>query len=509
MTRLFILDDEMMIRQGIRYAINWEEHDIVVCGEASNGRAALRSLPSCNPDVIIADIQMPQMDGFSFLEKAREILPHIKVIILTGYSSHDYMAQAIRCGAFDYLEKPAESEAILSSVLKAQCQIQLEQSDAQRSEDVMQLFNATGNLSRAWLIQNLFTIGLEEDFCCRIGRMLGLPLGNGTRYHLLLFRPVEKEIWPLLTALADQFHTHMLRHLISMGLVGGFVDVTLSPEEITRRLGCISGLKNMCVGPIWAMLDIDPLLEGARAFALVSQRLERSYAFASGEIHFLSLQDEEENTAALLDHGALLDRMDRAGFSAEKRQYDDALNLFEEALTLLAHERADNQTFYYYSKQILLRAAHAVRRDDLLTELIVFSDSMPSEEDVRMNLRELLKPESAGVLAESLIIENAVFYLKKHYAEPLSVTSMASRSFLSPAYFGRLFKRELNMSFSSYLTLFRVQQAKTLLRETRMRNYEIATAVGFSSYKLFAQCFQKLAGISASEYRTKYSVFND
>ena len=242
MTRLLILDDEMMIRQGIRYAINWEEHDIVVCGEASNGRAALRSLPSCNPDVIIADIQMPQMDGFSFLEKAREILPHIKVIILTGYSSHDYMAQAIRCGAFDYLEKPAESEAILSSVLKAQCQIQLEQSDAQRSEDVMQLFNATGNLSRAWLIQNLFTIGLEEDFCCRIGRMLGLPLGNGTRYHLLLFRPVEKEIWPLLTALADQFHTHMLRHLISMGLVGGFVDVTLSPEEIKELLIQITAL---------------------------------------------------------------------------------------------------------------------------------------------------------------------------------------------------------------------------------------------------------------------------
>ena len=56
---------------------------------------------------------MPQMDGFSFLEKAREILPHIKVIILTGYSSHDYMAQAIRCGAFDYLEKPAKSERII------------------------------------------------------------------------------------------------------------------------------------------------------------------------------------------------------------------------------------------------------------------------------------------------------------------------------------------------------------------------------------------------------------
>ena len=125
MIRLFLVDDEMMIRQGIRYAIHWEENGIVICGEAANGRAALRSMPTCNPDIVIADIQMPQMDGFTFLEKAREILPHIKVIILTGYSSHDYMAQAIRSGAFDYLEKPAESQEILNAVLRAKRQIHL------------------------------------------------------------------------------------------------------------------------------------------------------------------------------------------------------------------------------------------------------------------------------------------------------------------------------------------------------------------------------------------------
>ena len=104
MTRLFIVDDEGMIRQGIRHSIRWQDYGITVCGEATNAREALRSLPKSPPDIIIADIQMPQMDGFAFLEKAIEILPHLRVIILPGYSNPEYMIRAIRCGAFDYLE---------------------------------------------------------------------------------------------------------------------------------------------------------------------------------------------------------------------------------------------------------------------------------------------------------------------------------------------------------------------------------------------------------------------
>lgn len=101
MTRLFIMDDEVLIRQGIRHSIRWQDYGITVCGEATNAREALRSLPKSTPDIIIADIQMPQMDGFAFLEKAIEILPHLRVIILTGYSNPEYMIRAIRCGAFD------------------------------------------------------------------------------------------------------------------------------------------------------------------------------------------------------------------------------------------------------------------------------------------------------------------------------------------------------------------------------------------------------------------------
>lgn len=104
-------------------------------------REALRSLPKSTPDIIIADIQMPQMDGFAFLEKAIEILPHLRVIILTGYSNPEYMIRAIRCGAFDYLEKPADSSAILTAVLKAQHSIQQEQEEVCLRERAVQLLN--------------------------------------------------------------------------------------------------------------------------------------------------------------------------------------------------------------------------------------------------------------------------------------------------------------------------------------------------------------------------------
>ena len=118
MTRLFILDDEMMIRQGIRYAINWEEHDIVVCGEASNGRAALRSLPSCNPDVIIADIQMPQMDGYKATQAIRNLPDRdkacIPIIAMTANAFEEDKRDAITAGMNGHIAKPIQVDKLLS-----------------------------------------------------------------------------------------------------------------------------------------------------------------------------------------------------------------------------------------------------------------------------------------------------------------------------------------------------------------------------------------------------------
>ncbi len=503
MIRLFIVDDEMMIRQGIRYAINWEQNDVMVCGEAANGLSALRSLAACAPDVVIADIQMPQMDGFSFIAKARELLPRIKVIVLTGYGSRDYMAQAIRSGATDYLEKPANGEDILASVLKVKRQIESEREDSQRSEDARQLLSATGNLSRAWLIQNLFSSGFMDEFSRRVGDLLGIQLDEKTTYHVLLTRPAEQEIWPLLTALSAVFQTNMVRHLISLGLIGGLLDARLSREEIRSRLEGVGSLRDMCHGQIVIYENVNPLLHGQQAFEAANRNIRCFYLYEPGSVVFMDSATEAE-AARPPEYASVLRKLDQAALAAENGHYGDARDICGETLDLLAGFRLDSEQFYGFVQQMLMRVAHAMRRDDQLAEIPAFLSGLPSLSVIRARVAAIAQGRDDEATSDSVIIERAIAYMKDRLAEPLSVVEAAANCYLSPAYFGRLFKKETNMSFNSYLTGLRAQEAKRLLRETDMKNYEIAMKVGFSSYKLFALSFQKQVGLSASEYRARY-----
>ena len=112
-----------------------------------------------------------------------------------------------------------------------------------------------------------------------------------------------------------------------------------------------------------------------------------------------------------------------------------------------------------------------------------FLHAKPSLSAIHSGFCALVQVDSTAFPIMSPIIEKAIAYMEKHFREPLSVAQMAKMFYLSPAYWGRQFKKETKMSFSVYLTGLRIQEAKRLLRNTPMRNYEIATTVGFSSYK--------------------------
>ena len=103
---VFLVDDEKIIRTGMKKLYNWEESGFVIAGEAENGRDALPLIESLSPDLVITDLKMPFCDGITLAEKIKEILPLTKVIILTGYDEFDYAKQAIRAGVFDFLLKP-------------------------------------------------------------------------------------------------------------------------------------------------------------------------------------------------------------------------------------------------------------------------------------------------------------------------------------------------------------------------------------------------------------------
>ena len=107
MYRVLLVEDEEIIRKGIRYSVPWEEYGCSVVAEAENGAVGEEKIAELRPDIVITDIRMPDMDGLEMLREGRAVCP-FHAIIISGYGEFDYAQQAIRLGVAEYLLKPVD-----------------------------------------------------------------------------------------------------------------------------------------------------------------------------------------------------------------------------------------------------------------------------------------------------------------------------------------------------------------------------------------------------------------
>ena len=115
---VYIVDDEKLIRDGMKKLLQWEQYGFHICGEAGNGRDALREILDMKPDIVLTDLRMPAMDGLSLAAQLSEKVPSVEVVIITGYDEFEYAKEAVRRGVFDYLLKPVSQQELLDSMLR-------------------------------------------------------------------------------------------------------------------------------------------------------------------------------------------------------------------------------------------------------------------------------------------------------------------------------------------------------------------------------------------------------
>ena len=116
MLKVLIVDDEPIVRHGIVQALEWKAMGCVVVGEASNGEEGLEFYSRYQPDIIIADIRMPRMDGIEMLRELRSRNAKTNVILLSAYSDFEYVRSALKLGAVDYLLKPFDLEELEKTI---------------------------------------------------------------------------------------------------------------------------------------------------------------------------------------------------------------------------------------------------------------------------------------------------------------------------------------------------------------------------------------------------------
>lgn len=113
---VFLVEDEFVIREGIRKNIDWESQGLTLCGDAADGELAWEEIQKKNPDIVITDIRMPFMDGLELSRLIKENMPQVEIIVLSGHEEFEYAKECIRIGVSEYLLKPISREELLARV---------------------------------------------------------------------------------------------------------------------------------------------------------------------------------------------------------------------------------------------------------------------------------------------------------------------------------------------------------------------------------------------------------
>ena len=134
--KVFLVEDEVIIRNGIKKCIDWEKEGFEFVGEASDGELAYPQILKTKPDVLITDIKMPFMDGIELSKLVKEKLPDIRIVIVSGYDEFEYAREAILLGATDYLLKPVSAEKLVETITKIREKEQAKQKEKQLLENI-------------------------------------------------------------------------------------------------------------------------------------------------------------------------------------------------------------------------------------------------------------------------------------------------------------------------------------------------------------------------------------
>lgn len=492
--RILIVEDEVKIRRGLASLILREtDHEIV--GEAKNGREGLEQILLVNPDLVITDIRMPEMDGLAMIEALNEQQIQVHCVILSGYSEFEYAKKAIRFGVDDYLLKPLAPEDILGLLEKIHAR--LAQENKQQSDTAMHILG--NRLSRAFP---------EGD---SVADFAALKMEEGTVYYLLSgygknTLPAERQEWLARLRVTETKRTCPDMHFCLL--------------EETRELVCLlpgRAVKSFCEEMKWYM-----------------ERTGRKWVWACAEIKDFEYLYETMKMIRKLylygfSDGQIVTEKAVSSFAPETFTYPEELEgkirgaLYRGDIALLQQYISEfqscmgNEAFAppqikdAYARLIrgILRWIEDAGKGSFgKIESLHYSAKIDHAficPEMKHILDELIHDIAAGKEQREDIsnyaIKRAINYIRIHFAENISLEEIADRLDFTPEYLSALFNREVGINFSTFLRDFRISHAKRLLKGTDKRIYEIAQEVGYPDAKYFNRVFKEKVGVSPKEFR--------
>ena len=532
--KVFLVEDEVIIRSGVKKSINWEQEGYEFVGEASDGELAYPMILKEKPDILITDIRMPFMDGLELSRLVKKELPDIKILILSGYDEFEYAKKAIKIGVTEYLLKPI-SAAKLTEVLNAVAEtIRQENEEKNLLETYFAEMRENTERDKMRLFEKLLMGDLSMGEILEAGERFGMNLGASC-YKIVLFKilaNLENHVYAeqMVDACSSVEQAASMMegvYVFQRGVEGWAFLLTAQDEKSMEESAKIlyqnlkQAMKNYTQLEYFG--GIGSTVPRIRSLKQSFREADRAFAarFVEEANQIISQKEFEKSQ---MEEGLKMQGVVQIGKSREMLQKflsngtREEVKAFSDAYISRIEEENIRSTMVrqYVVIDVCIvilsfceRISSANRLQEEAEELQKMMQKIHSLSEIKKYVVRLLNEAIELRDAESGrrysdLIAAAKKEIENHYmTEEISLNTVAISVGMSPSYFSSIFSKEAGKTFVEYLTEVRIEKAKEFLMCSSMKTSEIGYEVGYKDPHYFSYIFKKVKGCSPKEYRAR------
>lgn len=511
--KIVVVEDEIRIREGLSKLLHRIDEEYVVVGEAANGQEGLKIIENTQPDLIISDVRMPDMDGLTMIKIIRDRKIDVEIILLSAYSEFDYARQAILLRVQDYLLKPINVSDLKRTLHKIEIRLK-----NKRLSHIPVAFQSLDNFMYQLLfsdiqeteelssfLQNRFQISFQTP-----GSAIMLYFGN--RYHKLKDQFKKRLAFYLEKRYGEHFCIMEISQTKSI-VLALFDEKTeiLNDKEwfetLLKERFLTKNTDELCAA--WAPFSY--LLDFKEQVNLIKKHLDYNLSWRKDFI--LSFPQILTVPVTPVAYPLIIEKqLHEAVCSQDKRQIEknieQFLNFFRQEVAFSVYDIKQAMSRFIWAileivKEVQFDLYSHLNYQQYLNEI---SEAITWTEIRAVFIKlfdEITSPVSFSQQL-GLIVQKAQNIVREYYCQDLTLEKAAVLLNITPQYLSMQFKRETGTNFNVYLTEYRIQKSKQLLLGTNMKLSDIADKVGYHDSKYFSNVFKKYVGEGPKEYRKSH-----
>lgn len=522
MYRTLLVDDDFLVRTYLKTLKAWGKAGYELIGDVRDGEEALAALEESPANVVITDISMPLMDGIELIRRIRELNHTVYIIVLSCHDDFDYVKEAMRLGANEYILKNTLNENTLYDLLvKSAKQIEKQIEKGSKDERTRKLIRMGSHTLKYHYFNGIISGTLEGEERKRKKEEAGIAGEYGNSAVISMFLVDWNEQSQLWSPLEEEQYSGVFRHRLRERL----------DEQLQEDQGCVE-IIYLGAGIFCCFLDLSVMRRSSVMLQRLTDVAGVCFKFCSREPHKFGIgvsniciggdgirqayqQAREMMKLSFYDDSDILyfDCQKEIGgvlpLPAERlfeyietiktgRRQQELDSLFKKVMEEFRRCHTDSKLVITWLKRLDKRAG--IER---AAEVYMGIHKIGQLEEIAAAYGRELFAEKKLVIPPGVsnTVKHALEYIHRHYKMPISLQDTADAAGVNAAYLSYLFKQEMSIGFSNYLQECRLEFAKELLERTNYKVKDVAREAGFQDYRYFSKILKKATGSSPAEYR--------